>query len=222
MRPEILGLPARAGRSGAGVRRAQQLLLERLLSGDVESSRQVVFDRFLAGDPVARIGDELLGPVLTSIGDGWECGEVEVFQEHLAVEIVYRLIHELRDALPTVAAGSPRAIGGTVEGDIYGIPTRLVEAVLTERGFHASSLGTSLPWRAIEKAAREHEPRLLWLSASEIRDEQRFVSSVNALREQLPAAVEVVLGGRAIVQTVADRLEGITLLRQMQDLPAPS
>ncbi len=218
VRPEILGLPPKTGRTERSCERSAKLLYKALVAGDAEAARRIVFDVFLAGESMARIGDQLIVPVLAQIGEGWECGDVEIYQEHLAVEILFRLIHELRFTLPASTKGA-RAIGGTVEGDVYGLPTRLVELVLLEQGWNATSLGTSLPWKALLNAARRHRPRLLWISASVIQDELLFIEGLNRLRDELPG-VELVLGGQAVSHQISRQLNDVRILGGLQQLDA--
>lgn len=69
-------------------------------------------------------------------------------------------------AMRTLPAEAPLAVGGTLECDPYRRPTAMIEIVLRERGWQATSLGTQLPAATLAEAVRDNRPRLLWVSVS--------------------------------------------------------
>ncbi|MEM6731977.1 MAG: B12-binding domain-containing protein, partial [Myxococcota bacterium] len=176
VRPEVLGLPVGAGQGPRSMSKAGDALLESLTRGDAEQSRRIVIDLFLSGSSVLRICEELITPAMHAMGDGWECGRVEVYQEHRACEVLNRILYDLRTVLPPAPEGAPVAIGGTPPGDNYRLATLMVELVLVDEGWHAVSLGSSLPFATMAAAAQHHDPALFWLSLS-------YVDNPEAVRE---------------------------------------
>lgn len=217
-RPEILGLPTRAQVTFDNPGDAVEALTRKMTSGDFEGSRAILLNLFMNGATIPALGDELLSPVLKRVGEEWEHGGVEVYQERRAVGVAMRVLHEFSRLLPRPQTRAPRAIGGTPEGDQYGVATLLVELTLRELGWNASSLGSNLPFETLLKAAQDVHPRLYWMSVSRIDDADHFVTTFNAFQHQLPSSIALVLGGRALDEGIRKRARYSVFCDDLQQL----
>lgn len=130
----------------------------------------MVLDLYLGGTNVTTLCDQLIAPVLYEVGEGWARGNIEIYQEHRACEILNRILYDLRSVLAPPPRTAPVAIGGTPPGDNYRLATLMVELVLVDLGWNAISLGNSLPFTTMAAAAHHHEPDLFWLSMSHVAD----------------------------------------------------
>jgi MerR family transcriptional regulator, light-induced transcriptional regulator len=205
--PEVLGLPAVTGRSTVTLDRAVETLFGILQKSEGDQARRVVYDLYLAGHGLAAICDQVLSVIFQRLGIAWECGELEIYRERRACEIIYRLLNEISLALPPVSLEAPLALGATLQHDYYQIPSTMVELVLREQGWQARSLGCNLPAATLIAALREQRPKLFWLSASHIDDTTTFISEFNKLAEAAQdLKVAVILGGRALTPELRQQL----------------
>lgn len=218
--PEILGLPPVSEHASAGLNQGGARLADALLGGDELLARQIVFDLYLAKHSLSVIFDEVIAAAFREIGDRWACHDAEVYQERRACDIAQRILFDLR----RVQHPPERkwfAAGGTIEGDLYSLPSTMAELVLRDSGFHAVSLGTSIPFASLVKAVQETKPKLFWLSVSHIRDELDFVSEFAALsRTCRTADTALVVGGRALTEELRVRLTYSAYCDNMQHLEA--
>jgi excisionase family DNA binding protein len=199
VRPEVLGLHATAGPSERALERVCDEFTEALVRGDEEVCRRVIVDLLLAGHDVAAVCDRVVAAAFHRVGDLWDCGSVEVYQERRGCEISQQVVRELRTLLPDPEFDAPVAMGGTVDGDPYTLSTSMAELVLREVGFATSSLGNQLPFATLHAAVRRARPQLFWLSVSAIRDVERFVFEWNSFFETcLACETALVAGGRAL------------------------
>lgn len=199
--PELLGLPPARRPTERLLEGAASQLREALLAHEEDVCRRILFDLTIAGHRLSAICDDVIQPVFQEIGDGWDCGAVEVYQERSACEITQRVLTELRLAWKQPDLARPLAIGGTPSGDHYRLPTAMVELVLLECGWHTVPLGTNLPMTTLRSALATHRPALLWLSVSHLDDEERFLREYPSLYEtaqQVGSAI--VIGGRALTE----------------------
>jgi methanogenic corrinoid protein MtbC1 len=205
--PEVLGLPATTGQ-GEGTRdRARERMEEALEAGDDERVRQIAFDLFLAGTKVVTICDEVLAPSFRSVGHHWEEGALEVYRERLACEITLRLLYQMEQALPAPGSEAPLAIGGTLEGDPYTLPTAMVQACLREAGWHARSLGTNHPVETLCAAIGEERPQLFWLSVSYLQVDEHFLAQFATLSQAAnKARIPLVVGGRTLTAQLREQM----------------
>lgn len=201
--PEVLGLPATTGKTQWTLDRAAERLKDALVKGDETVCRQIVLDLYLAKHSLSSICDEVLSRCFHDIGDLWQCGDVEVFEERRACEISTRLVHELRRLLPPPPADAPLAAGGTLDGDPYTLACSMAELVLRDLGWNAVPLGNRLPFSTLAAAVKKTRLKLLWLSVSAIRDEQRFAEEMNQLFEIASEhGTALALGGVALTEDV--------------------
>jgi len=218
--PEQLGLPATASRGARGLERGRLQLTEGLITGDEELCRQIVFDLYLASNPLSVICDEVIAASFREIGDLWDCGDVEVYQERRSCGIMLRILFELRAAQPRIEQG-PVAVGGTIEGDIYTLPTTMVELVLRERGWRACSLGASLPAETLIASIEDTRPSLFWLGVSFVADEARFLEGIKELHEVTSAkGIPLVVGGQALDDRIRRQMQYTSFCDNLQHLEA--
>lgn len=207
LRPELLGLPSNTGQGTTVIDRARDQIRDALVAGDEEQCRRIVFDLYLARQSACDICDRVIAPALHDIGDGWECGEVTVYRERRACETVLKMLHELRMAMRTPPTEAPIAVGGTLECDPYRLPTAMIEVVLRERGWQATSLGTQLPATTLAEAVRDKRPRLLWVSVSCIESIPVFLEEYAGLYQTAAGVgAAVVVGGRALTTEVRQQM----------------
>ncbi len=218
VQPEVLGLPAVIGSGQRTWERSRARLVEALIAGDEALARQVVFDLFVSGQSVANLADQLFHPAMKEIGERWDCGAAEVYQERRACEICSRVLFELRGAIAQPAPDAPLAIGGTPSGDPYRLPTAIVELVLREAGWRSVSLGSSLPFETLAAAVVNHQPRLLWLSVSYLQDAATFIEGYQRFYESLAPRPAIALGGAALTEAIRKELTYAAYCDNMRQL----
>lgn len=203
----------------AALENRQSEIYEHLIAGDEAACRRYI-ERIQTEDTVSLLSVcEQLTDAFHSIGDAWACSEISVYREHVASQIGYRLLLDLRSRLPVVSENAPTAIGCTPEGDPYSLPTLMVELVMQELGWNARSLGSNLPLELLNPAMEDLRPSLCWVSVS-------FVDSRDRLRQQLEFLGErgraygcpVLVGGQAITDDLQRGLTDITFVNRLRDL----
>lgn len=218
VRPELLGLPATAGRTAWVLERAQAAFRDALLSGDEDRARRILLDLHLAKHPWSAILDDVVAAALRNIGERWRCGEAAVYQERCGCEICLRLLHEVRMLAPAPSVPRGLAMGGTPAGDHYQIANAMVELVLRLQGWETISLGSGLPFDTLRTALLVHRPRLLWLSISHVADERAFLTGWNQLAAPLPFPVTFATGGRALTEPLRSHMPQASFCRSLQEL----
>lgn len=216
--PRLLAMPATDNRKARRIENCAERLAEGLLANNEQACHAIVFDLFLAGQPVSRIFDEVIAVAFRTIGEKWECHEADIYQERCSCQIALRVLHELRSKQV-----SPElelvALGATIEGDQYSLPVTMSEIVLRSVGWDARLLGSSIPFDSMINAAKRHEPRLFWLSVSFIPDEAAFITGFNRLFEAASKTnTAIVVGGRALTSEIRTKLRYSAFCDTMQHL----
>lgn len=216
--PEILELPSTTVGAELGLSRGRPLLVEALLSGNEEIARQIIFDLYMAKHPLCVICDEVVAGAFRDIGERWACNEADMYQERRGCEIALRILFDLRRR-QQLSPTPKLAIGGTIEGDVYALPSTMAELVLREAGWNATSLGTSLPFRSLIRAIHETQPQLFWLSVSHIQPATHFIKEFNKFsRVCRDTDTKLVVGGRMITASMRPQMKDSEFCDSMQQL----
>jgi len=187
------------------IRRRQELFRDALLMGCESTCREMILALTCLGFSYTAAADLLITDAMRQFGHLWDQGELAIYQERRACMICHGLIHELKQIV-SVGGNGPIAIGGSPSGDVYQLPTQLVELALCENGWRATSLGCNLPLSTFSEAAKEYRPRLLWVSLSDVLCEDAMVSDFNQMADTLPLETALIIGGRAFTDSLRARL----------------
>jgi methanogenic corrinoid protein MtbC1 len=208
VQPEVLGLPATVGSGPRSIDQACRLFRLALEQGNEDQCLGTALDMHLAGHDMAVIADNLIANSFHALGDRWQHGEVQVYQERRGVEATRSVLLRLKDTLASPNPAAPVAIGATLEGDPYSLAGLLAELVLLEMGWQARFLGSGLPSDTIARAVQDVSPRMLWLSISSLADTEDFVHNYRRLYEIcLSQQCAVVVGGRAITESLRRQIQ---------------
>ncbi len=194
--------------------------IEAVVQGDEPACRTLLTKHYAQHESFANLADEFIAATFHRLGELWDCGSLEVYQERRGCEVCHRVLHEFHRLIPAAPPNAPVAIGASPSGDQYTLPGQIIELVLRECSWRATNLGANLPFETIAQAARTYNPKLLWLSVSHLEDEAKFVTNYAAFREQLPAQTLVILGGRALHDGLRPKLKYTAHCDNMQQLAA--
>ena len=161
--------------------------------------------------------DEVVAILLDRIGTGWLAGKISPAQEHLASDVIDHVLERLADR-----AGSPGGatlVLATLPGERHGLGARLASVAARLEGWKVAYLGTDLPVVHIASAAEELGAGAVAISVVGRNEPHRALSSLIALREALPAGIEVLVGGRGSRLLDDRRLpSGVTVVETLDRL----
>ena len=165
--------------------------------------------------------DQLVAPLCGLVGQAWMRGEVSVYQEHLFTETLQSV---LREAIASVDASGqtlqqrPRVLLTTTPAEQHGLGLLMAECHFALESCVRFVLGTSTPIADIVLAVRQLRIDVLALSYSAYASRRDLLESLQQLLEQLPAGVEVWVGGAAAAAHSRALPEAVVLMRQPGDV----
>ena len=207
--PVAIGLPDIRDIAFAGIDQARVNFLSAMLTADKLKSQKILCALFIRGHIVAEIFDRVICPVFVEIGEMWESGRIDVYQERMATQTCYQSLMQMRSIIPEVSTTAPVAIGASFESTQYQLATLGVELCLKNTGWQATSLGANIPLESLVQATRDFQPAFTWISASAIPDPANFTEKVNRFTESLAGVTQVVLGGRAVTSEIRESLKSV-------------
>ncbi len=160
-----------------------------------------------AGLSASDILNQTLLPAINEVGDLFEKGKYFLPQLIASAETMKLAIEYLEPLLTagTDAADMPTVVIATVAGDIHDIGKNLVALMLKNYGFHVIDLGKDVPKEEIIAAAKEHNAKIIALSALMTTTMQEMKHVITYARKQGVTA-KVIIGGAVITQDYADEI----------------
>lgn len=140
--------------------------------------------------------DELMVPLLRSIGDLWAAGSLGPATERLASGIVRRFLEWLIEAVEA-APGSPVLVCATPTGHRHELGAILSGVVGAGTGWRPVLLGPDLPAREIAYAVLRLDADAVALSAIHPAVDPGLSGEIRRLVGMLPRDVDVLVGGPA-------------------------
>lgn len=161
---------------------------------------------------------DLVAPLNERVGEAWARGKLEIFEEHLYAEMIQGILRNAITSIPRPGAGTPvHVMLTTFPGEPHGIGLLMAEAFFALEGCRCVSLGVQTPVPDIVRAAMLHKVNIVALSFSNTMNANHALSAIGELRERLPSATGLWVGGTcpALERRL---LEGVERLRLLTDI----
>jgi MerR family transcriptional regulator, light-induced transcriptional regulator len=176
--------------------------------GELDSHRlERILMRSAMSLPVVTVLDEVVTPLLASIGSSWREGRYGAGHEHLATVEIRRFLEWLLSTISRTETG-PVMVAVTPSGERHELGALLSAVCGVAEGWEAYFLGPDLPAEEIALTAVRLEARVVGLSAVDPGTDESLLEEVGALRSRLPPGVHVIVGGAAAWRMKAV-LEGV-------------
>ncbi len=171
---------------------------ERLLAGDENGVVQILEDALAGGADAEEVYIDLLSPALSSIGQRWHDGEIEIADEHVASASAMRVVARLGSRMASKRGRSRGTIVlATVADDFHFLPTAMLRDLLRARGFEVVDLGANTPPESIASRCRSVDDLVgIGLAATTPGAGRAVTDTINKIRSLMPT-VQIVVGGGA-------------------------
>jgi DNA-binding transcriptional MerR regulator/methylmalonyl-CoA mutase cobalamin-binding subunit len=208
-----LAVPPRAAADGEATDAAIAQLLDMIRMRE-PAGFQHALRQCLARQGLERFVGQTMAPLTTAVGECWEDGSFDVFDEHLYTESADRLLRQAIADLPASRQG-PRILLTTVSGEAHGLGLLMAEATFALEGATCISLGTETPLLDIARAAAAYGVGVVALSFSGAYPRRQVAPLLAQLRQALPDGVELWAGGAGVARL--DAVVGVRLLPTLDD-----
>ncbi len=168
-----------------------------LLNGDEPTAWLVVEQALSSGSTPTEVIEQMLGPAMRRIGDGWAAGRLTVGDEHLATTSAVRVLARLSPLTRTPGRYRGTVLVGAPASELHSLPAALFGETLRTHGFNVRNLGADTPPNAFaHAAARLPQRSVVAISATTAGNDAVIRATVAAI--PLATTVPIVLGGAAI------------------------
>jgi corrinoid protein of di/trimethylamine methyltransferase len=185
-----------------------QRIASKLYAGEADEVAQLVQQALNQGmDPNQVLQGGLIAG-MDQVGKDFKAGDLFVPEVLIAARAMHSGMGVLRPLL--AESGAPSAgkyVIGTVKGDLHDIGKNLVKMMVEGAGFEVIDLGTDVAPEKFVAAVREHQPRLVGLSALLTTTMMSMKTTVEALQEAgLRNSVKIMVGGAPVTDAFAKQI----------------
>jgi DNA-binding transcriptional MerR regulator/methylmalonyl-CoA mutase cobalamin-binding subunit len=205
--------PPRVQENVAEVEDLDELLV--LIRGHDVAGYQQAMQQRLARRGLQRFVQDTVAPLTRRVGEAWEDGRFEVFEEHLFTELTKRLLRQAIGALPGGNRG-PRILMTSVPEEPHVLGLLMAEALFALEGADCVPLGTQMPLLEIGRAAIAHKADIVALSFSTAFPQRQIPGLLQQLRMVLPLEMALWVGGGGIQRLT--KMDGVLLLGALDGL----
>jgi 5-methyltetrahydrofolate--homocysteine methyltransferase len=178
-------------------------LTQAIISGRRKEIPDLVQQCLAAGEKAGDIVENRLVPGMTVVGEKFKRNEIFVPEMLIAARAMKEAMRILEPLL--AAAGikpEHNAVIGTVEGDLHDIGKNLVAMMWKGANIEVIDLGVNVSPAKFVEAVKQHNPKLVGLSALLTTTMPAMRDTVKAIREA-GFTVKVVIGGAPITPEYA-------------------
>lgn len=143
--------------------------------------------------------DELVGPLMTWVGDRWHDGSIRVAHEHMATAAVRSFLGRLKQ-IRRAGAGAPCIVISTPAGQDHEIGALMAATIAANEGWRDLFLGANLPAQEIALAAMESNAQAVALSIAAPGNNPAVINEFHALRHLLQERTPILVGGSGVVR----------------------
>lgn len=152
--------------------------------------------------------NEVLIPALDKVGEGFESGKLflpQLIRSADAAGAAFDVIKEGMAKNNTAQESKGKIILATVKGDVHDIGKNIVKTVLENYGYEIIDLGKDVAPEAVVKAQREHEVKLVGLSALMTTTLPAMEETIKALHNA-KAECKIMVGGAVLTPEYAEKI----------------
>lgn len=178
-----------------------------VVRGLIDSAYQAAKKELETREPLAVIDEDLI-PALDKVGQGFEKKTVflpQLLMSADAAKAGFDAIKEFLQAKGDTSESKGTIVIATVKGDIHDIGKNIVKVLLENYGFDVIDLGKDVPPETVVETAKEHNVKLVGLSALMTTTVVNMETTIKLLKEELPDC-KVMVGGAVLTQTYADMI----------------
>lgn len=154
------------------------------------------------------IMETYLMPALEVVGSKYEKGEIflpQLIQSAETVKKAFEVIkaHFSKESIQQITRG--KIVLATVKGDVHDIGKNIVKILLENYGFEVLDLGKDVPTEEVVSMAKEHNIKLVGLSALMTTTVKSMKDTISALRQE-NIQCGVMVGGAVLNEEYADMI----------------
>jgi methanogenic corrinoid protein MtbC1 len=179
------------------LRKLKKDFFEYLIHGEIDKV-QTIYKNFTKQATLSDFYEDILRPVLYTIGDMWDLKKLDVGEEHIASNTVVRLLELIKKETRSRPNNGKSILICTPYSENHVIPCLMLETFLSIRGYTVINLAPSVPVKSILNQIETKKPDLVLMSITlyeHLESGKQLISKIKKLK------IPILLGGQATMDT---------------------
>lgn len=187
----------RATVESAKIDDVHRALIQSLLRNDVDKVYKYIQASLDIGIMLDELAENVLSPVLHSIGDMWEHGKIEIYQEHIASECLMNAVKLLK-VESSDNKNSQNILVFTARKEKHSLPARVITEVLKQWGHKVYYMRELIPVEHLVESVKSLNIDTLIISTTI----EKFLPGLRIDLEEIVSHkdlknIEIIVGGHA-------------------------
>ncbi len=178
------------------------------LDGKVEEVKKLTQEYLDHGEKPEAVISQGLIKAMDQVGAKFKNDEIYLPEVLIAARAMHAGMAILKPLLSKAStAMAPKIVLGTVKGDLHDIGKRLVAMMLEGGGFEVIDVGVDTPPEKFVKAAKDHDAKIVAMSALLTTTMLEMKSVIDALKAAgLSNKVKTIIGGAPVTEGFAVKI----------------
>ncbi len=179
-------------------------LKDAVVKGLSEDAYKITKELLKEKDALSIINEELV-PSLDIVGDGFQSGKLFLPQLLTSADAAKRGFDAIKESMPNEnTASKGNIIIATVKADIHDIGKNIAKVLLENYGYNVIDLGKDVSPEVILEKVKEHNVRLVGLSALMTTTVSYMEETIRLLKENTDA--KIMVGGAVLTKDYAEKI----------------
>ncbi len=192
----------------APVQEKKELTIGECIEKGLKNQGAELTEKELKKTDAQELINNVLIPALDNVGAGFESGKLFLPQLMRAADAAgacFEVIKQIMKKNNTQTEGKGKIILATVKGDVHDIGKNIVKTVLENYGYDIIDLGRDVDPEEVVKAQKEHNVKLVGLSALMTTTLPAMENTVKALKDA-KADCRIMVGGAVLTPEYAEKI----------------
>ena len=178
-----------------------------LINGKIDEVYRMYME-FMKDSTLSTFYQNILRPVLYTIGDMWDSKKLDVGDEHIASNTVLRLLEIIKKEMRPRITKEKTILICTPYSENHVIPCLMLETFLSIRGYEIINLAPSVPMISILNQIQSKKPDLVLISITLVDHLQSAKRMIDKIKK---TKTPILVGGQATINQ--EKIPGVEYIK---------
>ena len=189
------------------IKKIKKNFFDLLIHGEIDEVYRI-YKEFTKDNTLSTFYQNILRPVLYTIGDMWESKKLDVGDEHIASNTVLRLLEIIKKEMRPRITKEKTILICTPYSENHVIPCLMLETFLSIRGYEIINLAPSVPMISILNQIQSKKPDLVLISITLVDHLQSAKRMIDKIKK---TKTPILVGGQATINQ--EKIPGVEYIK---------
>ena len=177
------------------IKKIKKNFFDLLIHGEIDEVYRI-YKEFTKDNTLSTFYQNILRPVLYTVGDMWDSKKLDVGDEHIASNTVLRLLEIIKKEMRPRITKEKTILICTPYSENHVIPCLMLETFLSIRGYEIINLAPSVPMISILNQIQSKKPDLVLISITLVDHLQSAKRMIDKIKK---TKTPILVGGQATI-----------------------